>query len=55
MKVTPIIAILRITALEVIAITQGINGATFGLAIAAVAGLGGWEAKMIKDKIKGGK
>ena len=55
MKVTPIIAILCITALEIVAITQGINGATFGLVVAAVAGLGGWQAKMLKDKIKGGK
>ena len=55
MLITPVIAILCITALEIVAITQGVNGATFGLAIAAVAGLGGWEAKMIKDKMKGGK
>uniref|UniRef100_A0A6M3JXP9 Uncharacterized protein n=1 Tax=viral metagenome TaxID=1070528 RepID=A0A6M3JXP9_9ZZZZ len=55
MKVTPIIAILCITALEVVAITQGVNGATFGLVVAAIAGLGGWEAKVLRDKIKGGK
>lgn len=55
MKVTVIIAILCITALEIVAISQGIDGATFGLALVAIAGLGGWEAKVIKDKIKGGK
>jgi len=54
MKVAPILAILCITALEIVAITQGINGVTFSLALAAIAGLGGWEAKVIKDKIKGG-
>lgn len=55
MKITPILAILCITALEIVAITQGVNGATFGLVIAALAGLGGWQAKNIKDKLKGGK
>ncbi len=55
MKITPILAILCITALEVVAITQGVNGAVLGLVIAAIAGLGGWQAKNIKDKIKGGK
>jgi len=54
MKVTPIIAILCIAGLEIVAITQGIDGATFGLVIAAIAGLAGWEAKVVKDKIKGG-
>lgn len=55
MKLTPIIAILAILILEIVAILQNINGATLGLAVAALAGLGGWEAKVIKDKIKGGK
>ena len=55
MKLTPMLAILCITALEIVAISQGVNGATFGLALAAIAGLGGWEAKVLKDKIKGGK
>ncbi len=55
MKLTPILAILCITAIEVVAISQGINGAMMGIAVAAIAGLGGWEAKVIKDKIKGGK
>ena len=54
MKLTPILAILCITALEVVAISQGINGATVGIVIAALAGLGGWQAKNIKDKLKGG-
>ena len=55
MKVTPIIAILCITGLEVVALTQGIDGAIFGIAIAAIAGLGGYEVKVWRDKRKGGK
>lgn len=55
MKVTVIIAILCITALEVVALTQGIDGAIFGVAIAAIAGLGGYEIKAVIDKAKGGK
>ena len=54
MRITPILAILCVTAIEVVAISQGINGALIGISIAAIAGLGGWEAKVIKDKIKGG-
>jgi len=53
--ILPIVAIICIAALEVIAITQGIDGATFGLVVAAIAGLAGWQAKNIKDKIKGVK
>lgn len=52
MKVTPVIAILCITALEIVAITQGINGAIFGVAVAAIAGLGGYEIKVLRDKRK---
>jgi len=55
MKPTIIIAILCITILEVCALYNGINGAMFGVAIAAVAGLGGYQVKSIKDKKKGGK
>jgi len=38
-----IIAIICITALEVVAMLCDIDGAAFGVAIAAVAGLGGYE------------
>lgn len=40
-----VIAMLCITALEVVAIMRGIDGAVFGIAIAAIAGLGGYEIK----------
>lgn len=52
MKWIPIIAMLCITALEALAIFQGINGAIFGIAIAAIAGLGGYEIKVLRDKGK---
>lgn len=54
MKLTPIFAILCITGLEIVALTTGINGAIFGVAIAAIAGLGGYEIKVLRDKRKGG-
>ncbi|MBA7493219.1 hypothetical protein ES702_03785 [subsurface metagenome] len=38
-----IISIVAITALVGIAMWQGINGALLGFAIAAIAGLGGYE------------
>ena len=40
---TTIIAILAIVALEVVAITQGINGALLAGSIAIIAGLGGYQ------------
>ena len=55
MKWTPIVAIVCIAALEVIALLQGINGAVFGIVIAALAGLGGYEIKVLQEKRKGGK
>jgi len=54
-KWTPVVAIVCITALEVVALLQGINGAVFGIVIAALAGLGGYEIKVLRDKAKGGK
>ena len=52
-----IIAIICITALEVVAMLCDIDGAAFGVAIAAVAGLGGYEVhaarvQQKKDKDK---
>lgn len=55
MKWTPIVAIVAIVILEGIALWKGVNGATFGIVIAAIAGLGGYELKILRDKVKGGK
>jgi len=55
MKWTPVVAMVCIAGLEVFAMSKGVNGATFGLVIAALAGLGGYQVKAIKDKMKGGK
>lgn len=49
-----IIAMLCITILEVTALVQGVDGAIFGVAIAAIAGLGGYELKSQRDKKKKG-
>lgn len=54
MKWTPIVAIVCITILEVTALVKGVDGAVFGLAITALAGLGGYELKILRDKMKGG-
>lgn len=51
----PIVAMALIAALEVVALLRGIDGAVFGFVIAALAGLGGYEIKVLKDKAKGGK
>lgn len=37
-------------ALEGVALWQGINGATLGIAFAAIAGLGGFELKSYIEK-----
>ena len=55
MKWTPFVAIGCIAGLEVVAICHGINGTTFSLAIAAISGLGGYELKILRDKVKEGK
>ena len=52
MKWTPIVAMICIAILEVLALIKGVDGATFGLVVAALAGLGGYEAKILRDKIK---
>lgn len=52
MKDETIITISAITAiiiLEAVALIKGINGALFGLVIAAVAGLAGYEIKKIQS------
>ena len=55
MNPATILAIICITALEGIALANGVDGAVFGVAIAAIAGLGGYEIKVWRDKRKGGK
>uniref|UniRef100_A0A6H1ZUG6 Uncharacterized protein n=1 Tax=viral metagenome TaxID=1070528 RepID=A0A6H1ZUG6_9ZZZZ len=55
MKGMPIVAMVCITTLEVVALCKGINGAVFGIVIAALAGLGGYEVKVLRNKAKGEK
>ena len=55
MKWTPVIAMLCITTLEIVAITQDIDGAVLGIVVAALAGLGGYELKSYREKRKEGK
>lgn len=49
MNITSIIAILCITALEIVAIANNINGALLAGSIAIIAGLGGYA---VKRKVK---
>jgi len=50
--IVPIVAILAIVAIEVYALSQGINGITMSLSIGAVAGLGGYEMKALREKYR---
>jgi len=55
MKWTPVIGILVIGGLEAIALLHNVNGATLGLAFAAIGGLSGYQVKafmMKHDKTK---
>ena len=52
---TPIVAMICIAGLEALALVKDVNGAILGLAFAALAGLGGYELKALRDKRKGGK
>jgi len=45
-------ACLCVTALEIVALLKGIDGAAFGLAIAAVAGIAGTTLKPITELFK---
>lgn len=45
-------AIACIALLEVVAMLTGIDGAYFGIVIAAISGLAGYEIRAVKDKIK---
>lgn len=54
-KLIPILAIVAITALEGFALARGVNGTGLSLALAAIAGLGGfqvhkWTASRRQDK-----
>lgn len=53
MKWIPIMAMGFIFALEAIALLKGVDGALFGIVIAALAGLGGYELRVLKNKRKG--
>ncbi len=49
------VAMLCIAGLEAYALYLGVDGVILSLAVAVIAGLGGFEIKAIKDKVKGGK
>ena len=55
MKWTPIVAMICIAGLVAFALSKGIDGAIFGIAITALAGLGGYELKVLQEKRKRGK
>lgn len=50
MKFKTILAIVCIAILEIFAIVYQVNGYTFALAIAAIAGLGGYEVGVHRKK-----
>jgi len=54
-SLTPIIAILAIVALELFAMSKGMNGVMLAGSIAIIAGIAGYTGKAIKDKVKTGK
>ena len=53
--IVPIIAILAIVALEIYALSQGINGTMLGWTVAIIAGLGGYEVKALREKYRNPK
>ena len=55
MKWTPIVAIVCITGLLAFAISQHIDGTLLATGFAIIGGLGGFGAKIIRDRMKGGK
>ena len=46
------LAIVSIAVLEVYALSKGINGTGLSISIAAIAGLAGFEAKSLLNKVK---
>lgn len=55
MKWTPIIAIVCVAGLLGLALVNHINGALMATGFTIIGGLGGYEAKILRDKAKGGK
>ena len=53
--ITPVAAIIGIVTMECWALSNGMDGALFGLAVAAVSGLGGYEIKAVADKLRGNR
>lgn len=49
--ITPIVAIVAVVILELVALSQGINGVMLAGSIAVISGLGGYTVKAAKDKI----
>lgn len=49
---TVIISIICITTLESLAIIYGVDGALFGICIAAISGLGGYQLHKARTKPK---
>jgi len=50
--IVPIVAILCIVGLEAYALYLGVNGTILAGCVVIVGGLGGYEAKVLVDKIK---
>lgn len=50
--IVPIVAILAIVGLEAYALYLGIDGTLLAGSMVIVGGLGGYEAKILRDKVK---
>ena len=51
--ITPLFAIAALVILECVALSKGINGTVLSVVVAAVAGIGGFEAKsLFQNKLK---
>ena len=55
MKWTPIVAMICITGLLAYALSLGIDGVILAGGCTVIAGLGGYEIKVLQNKRKGGK
>jgi len=54
-KVTPVIAILCITAVLIVAVANNVDGMLLAGGLTVIGGLGGYGIKTWQEKIKGGK
>ena len=54
-EIKVMIALIGVIIMECYALSQGINGTGLSLAIATIAGLGGYEVSNVIKIIKGGK